>query len=219
MNDAKMKAQPLVDQRSGKVVFLSHCILNENTRYPGGACRACCVQEIIEQCIASGTGIVQMPCPEQHAWGGVTKRLLLTTFGLRSSLLYRLRGVLVPLVLFYTRLVYRRLARQVAAQIRDYQASGFVVVGVVGIDGSPSCGVSKTLDLRRAFDMALQMQVQSALSDTMNQIVRRCVTAGSGLFAIELRRALKRGGRKIPLFAHDLIAELDGKRSTVILPV
>ena len=67
----------LKDSRSGKVIFLSHCILNENTRYLGGACRGGVIREIVEQCLDKDIGIVQMPCPEQIAWGGVTKRLML----------------------------------------------------------------------------------------------------------------------------------------------
>jgi hypothetical protein len=62
--------QQLQDQRSRQVVFLSHCLLNENTRYLGGACRAGCIPELVQQCNAADLGIVQLPCPEQHAWGG-----------------------------------------------------------------------------------------------------------------------------------------------------
>jgi hypothetical protein len=53
----------------------------------------------------------------------------------------------------------------------------------------------------------------------MNEIVRRCMKPGSGLFIKELIRALKRRGHTAPFFAHDLIAELDGKPSTVTLPL
>ena len=230
MNKAQRNAQQLAmqhpgDARSGRVVFLSHCILNENTRYPGGACRECCVHEIIEQCMAMGIGIVQMPCPEQHAWGGVTKRLLLVAYaprGWRRALLQVLSGLLLTLALAYTRLVYRRMARQITRQVRDYEKSGFEVVGVVGIDGSPSCGVNKTLDLHRAFRQmanatAPGSRVAATLPAALNDIVRRSLIEGSGLFTLELQRALARSGVKAPLLAHDLIGGLDGRPSGVSL--
>lgn len=31
----------------------------------------------VERYVQDGTGIVQMPCPEQRVWGGVLKRRLL----------------------------------------------------------------------------------------------------------------------------------------------
>lgn len=37
-----------------------------------------CVRKIVEQCLNSDVGIVQMPCPEQPAWGGISKRLFIT---------------------------------------------------------------------------------------------------------------------------------------------
>lgn len=69
--------QPLPDARSGRVVFLSHCLLNQNTRYLGGAACPGVVIAAVERYVQDGTGIVQMPCPEQRVWGGVLKRRLL----------------------------------------------------------------------------------------------------------------------------------------------
>jgi hypothetical protein len=49
-----------------------------------------------------GVAIVQLPCPEEHAWGGVTKRWLLAFYGAaESSRLLRLKAVLLPFMLFY----------------------------------------------------------------------------------------------------------------------
>jgi hypothetical protein len=83
---AQRLPRKLEDGRGKRVVFLSHCILNENTRYPGGACRGGCVREIVEQCLAAKVGMVQMPCPEQLVWGGVNRRLLIATFGTEGTL-------------------------------------------------------------------------------------------------------------------------------------
>src|SRR5512143_830165 len=116
--DVRLWTERLEDRRSRKVVFLSHCLLNENTRYLGGACREGCVEEIVQLCLQRGLGMVQMLCPEQHAWGGVLKRRMLLFYGSKGTLRYRLRDVLLPVMLWYTRRIYRRLAQETANQIQ-----------------------------------------------------------------------------------------------------
>jgi predicted secreted protein len=68
MADVKLWTQQLADQRSRKVTFLSHCLLKENTRYLGVACRGGAIRELVEACLDNGLGIVQIPCPEQQTW-------------------------------------------------------------------------------------------------------------------------------------------------------
>ncbi len=211
--------QRLEDSRSKKVVFLSHCILNENTRYLGGACTGGCVREIIEQCLAKEVGMVQMPCPEQHAWGGVMKRLLLVTYGTKGTLMYQLYRILLPLMLIYTKFIYQRLAKQTAKQIRDYIASGYSVIGVVGIDGSPSCGVVKTLEVCKSFDLIANVNVELITVECMNTITRQCLKDGQGLFITTLQKELEKRQIEVPFLGHDLIAELDGKMSNVEIGV
>jgi hypothetical protein len=70
----------LRDDRSGRVAFVAHCLLNENVRYLGGACRPGDVSEVVDGLQRQGVGICQMPCPEQDAWGGVLKRRLLAMY-------------------------------------------------------------------------------------------------------------------------------------------
>lgn len=210
MADTAKWVERLTDQRSRKVVFLSHCLLNENTRYLGGACCGGAVQEIAQACFDAGIGIVQMPCPEQHAWGGVLKHRLLWFFGAEKSLIYRLRSILLPLLLWYTRRIYRRLARQVADQVEDYQSSGFTVVGIVGVDGSPSCGVQQNLDTKRCLDLVGRLSA-TARAEDMNAIIQACLVKGQGMFIELLRKELQRRRLEVPFLAHDLIAELQGE--------
>ena len=120
----QMLTERLSDQRGKRVVFLSHCLLNENTRYLGGACRAGCVPEVLDACVELGLGIVQMPCPEELAWGGVLKRRLLLVYGSPSARRPWLRRMLLPVAVGYTRWRYRRQADAVARQIADYRRSG-----------------------------------------------------------------------------------------------
>jgi predicted secreted protein len=89
-----------------------------------------------------------MPCPKQRAWGGVDKRYTMPAYGVDQTTLRRLRRPATWLFLLYTRLADRRLAGQVARDIGDYVRSGQSVQAVVGVGGSPACGVRTTLNLR-----------------------------------------------------------------------
>jgi hypothetical protein len=101
--------------------------------------------------MAEQLGIVQVPCPEQHAWGGVLKRTLLAVYGLRyrSRVLFAPRRPLLALFRLRTRLIYRRLAGQTVAEVADYLDSGFDVTAIVGVDGSASSGVAMSPALGR----------------------------------------------------------------------
>jgi predicted secreted protein len=183
------------DERSGRVVFLSHCLLNNNVRYIGGAEREAGVRPLVDRYLADGVGICQMPCLEQRAWGGVLKRRMLIAYGAggtwRSPLV---RAIFSPFMA-YTRRVYQRLARDVAAEIADYQDSGFDVIKVIGIAGSPSCGVHTTLDLPAALDVLDRCPLANLDRRMINeQVIRAHTRTGQGLFVTALRRQwVKRG--------------------------
>jgi hypothetical protein len=158
-----------------------------------------------------------MHCPEQQAWGGVLKRRLLRFYSARGTLCFRMRHVLLPALLWYTRRVYRKLAGQVADQIEDYLVSGFRVVGIVGVDGSPSCGVSKTLDTKRSLELVGSLPAD-ARRDDITAIVHASLADGKGEFNEQLRKELNRRRLNVPFLAHDLIAELQGRPSPLGLP-
>ena len=209
----------LRDQRSKQVVFLSHCLLNENTRYLGGACRRCCVREVVEQCMDRGIGMVQMPCPEQQVWGGVLKRRMLRLYGSRrrGALRARLIRALLPLALVHVRREYRRLAHAIVRQIEDYADSRFTVVAIVGIDGSPTCGVQRTIDIEGFVDAAARVDPAQLSTAEHNELVRLHVSRGRGLFIEELHRALRARKLQVPFLAHDLLRELRGLRSDLTI--
>jgi hypothetical protein len=197
----------LQDERSGRVVFLSHCLLNENTRYLGGAFRPGAVDEVVGVYLRAGTGICQMPCPEQLAWGGVLKRDLLFLYA--RPWLRPLLRLFVPALSAYTGARYRLLARRVARQIIDYQRSGFDVVGVVGVDASPTCGVTTTLDLDAALSAVVGCPLARLDRGFMNDtVVNGSARPGRGLFIEALSGALARRGARVPLLSHDLRSEL-----------
>jgi hypothetical protein len=104
--------------------------------------------------------------------------------------------------------VYRRLARRVADDIADYLESGFEVVEIVGVGGSPSCGVSTTLDLDRAIAAMARVDTTTDIRSANRDVVTDNVTLGRGLFIGCLDRELAARGMSVLHTEHDLIAEL-----------
>jgi uncharacterized protein YbbK (DUF523 family) len=201
----------LKDERSKRVIFVSHCLLNENTRYLGGAFRRGCVDELVDSFQQEGLGIYQMRCPEQHAWGGVLKRQFLPFYGSKGTILYRLRHVLLPLFLWYTRLIYRRIAKEVVRDIEDYVRSGFEVVGIVGVGGSPSCGVWNSLDLRCSLEAVAGCPVAKCNRRLMNEeAVAACMRESEGLFIAAIQRQLRHKRISVKWYELDLLAEIRG---------
>ena len=204
--------EKLKDQRSKKVIFLAHCILNENTRYPGGAFREGTVDEIIDELQKKGVGIVQIKCPEQQAWGGVLKEDLLRAFGSRNTKTYKFRKILLPFFIWNTKRIYRQLAREVVREVKDYLDSGFEVLGIVGVAGSPSCGVKTRLDIEKSFNMLASTDVDDLDREKMNHIIQECLEEGQGLFIRALEDELSKTNIKINIYEHDLISEMKGMR-------
>ena len=208
MTRAEQLSLQIVDKRSRTVVFVSHCLLNPNTRYLGGAADPDAGRAFVRRIEDTGTGIVQMPCPEQCAWGGVAKRFFLLAYGSRGSLLYAARGIALPSFILYTRLRYAALARQQARQIADYARSGVRVAGIVAVDGSPSCGLAVTLDIKKAFCLHAEADLSGIDAAQANRMVIESRAAGQGLYTSALQRQLRRRGLSVQWSAYDLIGEI-----------
>jgi uncharacterized protein YbbK (DUF523 family) len=199
----------LRDQRSRRVVVVSHCILNENVRYLGGAGRPGSVDELVDRFQDEEVGIYQMPCPEQRAWGGVLKRYLGVAYGSKGTVTYRIRRPLTWMFVWYTRIVDARLARRVVRDIADYVRSDFVVVGVVGVGSSPSCGVFTTLDVPQSLEVIADVDAATVDARSFNAaLMGTARTDGDGLFMRAIRRGLRRRHIEVPFLEHDLAIEL-----------
>ena len=148
------------DCRSMKVVLVSHCHLNQNARlWKCAECPASC-RTLISGLLEREVGILQMPCPELMVLG-LDRGHIAIRSGLES----------IP-----AREALRKLAGTLAFQIRQYRDCGVEVLGVLGKNGSPACGVEKT-----------------SRSDGKGPI------DGEGVFVQELRAELKRQGCEVPV--------------------
>ncbi|WP_010250769.1 2-thiouracil desulfurase family protein [Acetivibrio cellulolyticus] len=215
MKKIDMLADTLKDQRSKKVVFVSHCLLNENTRYLGGAFRKGVVTEIIEKLIEEEVGIIQMKCPEQWAWGGVLKKLLWLSYSSEGTMLYSFKPVVLKLFMIYTKIVYKKLAREVFVMITDYLKSGYKVVGIIGVDGSPTCGVNTKLEMKKSFEYFARQKIATGRDEFNAGLYNECAVDGKGIFFEELQRRLDSKGIVLPIIAHSLIVEMKGEKTVI----
>lgn len=128
------------DKRSKKVVFISHCILNQNSISDGTADRTGSITEIVNLLMDNNIGIIQLPCPELICLGldrgnpnGSKSPILNENTRIRESLISpkNIENL-------------KKLARQVVMQLEEYQKFEFTIIGLIGIDRSPSCGVNTT---------------------------------------------------------------------------
>jgi predicted secreted protein len=192
----------LWDVRSRRLVVVSHCLLDQNTRYPGGAVCPGAVVPALQEYLDSGVGLLQMPCPEQRTWGGVRRPPLLWVLRHRR-LAWGLRW-LMPVLRRYLRWRYGRLARTVTRDVADAARSGQRVVGVVGVAGSPSCGVHTTLDLRAALRRLSQDEHPLTAPWLSNDVVGAAERPGAGIYTQALRERFAADGVDVPFIEYRL---------------
>lgn len=122
------------DKRSGKVLFLAHCLLNQNAKVRGLADYPGAFEPLARILLKSGVGLVQLPCPEM-ACLGPERPLGTDTIEQYDTPRYRS--------------MCRKLAKSGARELKAYQNAGYKVLGVLGVEGSPSCSVERAPRLVR----------------------------------------------------------------------
>ena len=128
------------DKRSKRVILVAHCLLNQNAKldrcahYPG------VILEAAGEIVKSGAGILQMPCPELLCLGLDRE----TDKKAKSSIAAEDTRIAARMEEPRNRATCRRLVADLVYQVLEYQKSGFGVLGVVGINGSPTCAVERT---------------------------------------------------------------------------
>jgi predicted secreted protein len=128
------------DQRSKKVIFLSHCILNQNSISDGTAEQAGSISEIIKLLMDNNIGIIQLPCPELTCLGldrGNPE-------GYKSSVLVENSRIRDSLTIPKNQIIIQIISQQTVAQFQEYAKHDFKIIGIIGIDRSPSCGINTT---------------------------------------------------------------------------
>ncbi|MDD5494490.1 MAG: hypothetical protein PHG36_07470 [Dehalococcoidia bacterium] len=139
------------DIRIKKVVFMNHCLLNIDARGPGVAFRQGPSAELIQIFLNNNINMVQLPCCECIGWGGAARKefdkfLPIVT----NAAIHGWFPLLIPLLnaslSSYNRLC-RKEAIKVADRMEDYLREGFTICGVIGMNDSPTCGVTKKVNM------------------------------------------------------------------------
>ncbi|MDH4140415.1 MAG: hypothetical protein OEV43_07575 [Coriobacteriia bacterium] len=151
--------------RSRRVAVVAHCLLNMNSKVEGLAtCPG--VHPILGELADRDYGLLQLPCPE------------LTMLGLK-----RWGQTFEQYDTPFFRAHCARLVADVAAQVSEYVRCGYEIGPVVGVQGSPSCGVTQTMSgaWGGEYDDDRMRQIRS----------RRERVDGAGVFFRELAERLE----------------------------
>lgn len=159
-----------------KIIFVAHCILNTASKVvlynkeeieSEEALRL----KFLDEAIKKGIQIIQLPCPELtlyglKRWGHVSDQFDNPFFRRHS------KNILIPII----------------DQLKEYSNNDEIeILGIVGIDGSPSCGVDYTCkaDWYGSFDG------RTDLEETLSKC---SLVKANGIFIDELRKLLKEEG-------------------------
>ena len=116
--------EAIQDARGSKLVFVSHCILNQNAKVRGLAGHPAAIVPVVELLLTNGVGIYQMPCPEMSYLGAMRWGQVRDQYD--SPMFRRACGAMAVTVL---------------DQVEEYNRSGYRVLAFLMIDGSPVCGL------------------------------------------------------------------------------
>jgi predicted secreted protein len=153
------------DGRSGKVIFLVHCIINSNSICIGPKTPSlwpAVINEVVELLMRSNIGIIQLPCPEQLVFGlvrGEASRKEMDTPKFRKYC--------------------RKLAEHTIDLIEEYIKNGFKVVGFLGKRGSPTCSVSsrrKGILIEELIKAMNKRKVKISLMDFERTKIENCLS-------------------------------------------
>lgn len=118
-----------------KVVFVPHCILNQNVRAVGNEKSNGTIKEIVNFFAEAEVGIVQLPCPEVEFDGGLDRQLKTKEN--------------------YNNEIYRKCCREISLKIlkevRKYLDKEYKVVGILGVEFSPTCAVYRIENGKKIF--------------------------------------------------------------------
>lgn len=166
-------------KRNKKIILLCHCILNCNSKVEGCSLYNGAIPEIVKAIADGGIGMLQLPCPELTLYGirrwGHVKEQFDTPYYRKHC-----RDLLIPYI----------------EQMRDYVKNGYELVGLLGIDGSPSCGVSATCSGNWGGEFSEHPDLQAALGSVK-------LIASEGVFIEEAKNLLKTNGIQLPFIGID----------------
>jgi len=195
------------DKRSGKIVYVCYCFLNQNAKFPGISKWPGAVNEIVQPIMDSGVGLEQLPCLERLGWGGVSRSYAVNWSGDAEEKWVR----------SYWQLC-KSEAEKAVDLMEDYIRSGYEVLGVLAMDGSPTCGFNIT---HKFPDFLTERKKQGSKLDEIKLEEYGKATpskrqAGSGVFMGYVVEEIKRRGLRIPIIGFDSWGNLQEQKLKIL---
>lgn len=136
-----------------KVIFTSHCVLNKASKVTYYGEKKITNEEIarrefVKLSLEKDICIIQLPCPEFNIYGanrwGHTKDQFNNTFFKDNC---------------------KKMLESYILQLEEYlnETDKFEVLGIVGIEGSPSCGVNLTCEGKWGGEMSSRSNLQEVI--------------------------------------------------------
>ena len=162
--------------RSRIIVPVSHCLLNPNSKVLGSAAHWSEILPLTEYLFSEKAGLYQLPCPEQtylgcKRWGQSKEQY--------DNPYYREHC--------------RSILKQVLNDMSEYIRNGYLVPCLLGIKGSPSCGIDHAFSASWAGEISVASTGQSPGG----------IVPGRGVFMEEAADMLNSYNLNIPLVEVD----------------
>ncbi|MCL2323563.1 MAG: hypothetical protein FWC47_15830 [Oscillospiraceae bacterium] len=116
-----------MDTKNKKIILLSHCILNSYSKVEYFYENEGIFKEVFQNLMKKNYGIIQLPCPE-NLYLGVNRWSM--SREQYDSKIYREHCI--------------NLINPVLNEVSNYINNGYEIKYVIGVKGSPSCGITKS---------------------------------------------------------------------------
>lgn len=108
--------------RGKEIIYISHCILNQNSVIREWERAKGAFNEIIKVILDKNISIIQLPCPEFIFLGEARPPMTKEEY---DTVEYRT--------------ICKELAEKVVVQMKEYIINDYKIIGLIGISNSPSC--------------------------------------------------------------------------------
>lgn len=109
-------------RRGKRLVLASHCILNQNSVVKDWERASGAYNDIVRLLLERDIGIFQLPCPEFKYLGEERPPMSKEQYDIPAY-----------------RDLCRKLAKEVTDQLKEYESHGYSILGLLGIENSPTC--------------------------------------------------------------------------------
>jgi predicted secreted protein len=114
-------------KRAKKIIIVSHCVLNSNSKIYPLASEKGVYKKTIGEYIDEGCAIFQLPCPENSYLGMKRWGMTFEQYNSPNFVKHCEEVLKFPII-----------------ELKNLHEDGCEFVGVLGMDGSPNCGIYKT---------------------------------------------------------------------------